>query len=342
MFLGHAKDSQSIFNVMVMPHRVASKSRVSALFCTSAALLLLSGCPGLEPSLDEGDELETTGVEIRDTGEAETGDGDGDGDGDGETGDGDGDGDGEPPSGECGDEVVSLGETCDDGNLVAGDGCSEACSIEGQILPCGDKIYACGDGIDNDGDGQVDTDDPECISPCDDDEASFRTDLPNEDCKADCFFDSDSGVGNDQCEWNLKCDPQNPGAQVGCEYDPDFGMCELEVSPECLDKCAPLVPNGCDCFGCCEIAGDFYYLDSSSECSLDNLGACESCTFYEGCNNPCEPELCELCFGQDPSELPEGCEITCTDESLMACESSLDCEEGTFCQTGCCVPIEIP
>jgi cysteine-rich repeat protein len=329
---------------MVMSHRVAITSRVSALFCASAALLLLSACPGLEPSIDEGDELETTGVEVPDTGETETGDAE-TGDAESESGDGDGDGDGEtgePSTGECGDGVVNLGETCDDGNLVAGDGCSDGCSIEGQILPCGDRIWICGDGLDNDGDGQVDTDDPECTSPCDDSEASFQTNIPGggEDCKSDCFFDDDSGEGNDHCEWNLKCDPQNPGAQVGCEYDPQHAMCELEMPTDCLDVCVPLVPNGCDCFGCCEIAGDFYYLDSSAECSLDNLGACESCTFFEGCNNPCEPENCELCFGQDPSELPEEChgDLMCLDPSFTDCESSSDCEEGFFCQTGCCVP----
>jgi cysteine-rich repeat protein len=328
---------------MVMPHRIASRSRVSISFCTSAALLLLSACPDPQVSLDDGEEHETTGVEIQDTGD---GDGDQPGDGDGDQpGDGDGDGDEPPAIGECGDGAVNLGETCDDGNLVAGDGCSQACSIEGQIIPCGDKIWACGDGIDNDGDGQVDTDDPECISPCDDDEASFQTDLPGtgNDCNKDCFFDGDSGAGNDHCEWNLICDPQNPGAQIGCEYDPQYSMCELEMEVDCLDVCQPLVPNGCDCFGCCEIAGDFYYLDSSDQCSLDNLDACESCTFFEGCNNPCEPELCELCFGQDPSELPEECiGGECLDESLMDCDSSLDCDEGTFCQTGCCVPVLIP
>ena len=58
-------------------------------------------------------------------------------------------------------------------------------------------------------------------------------------------------------------------------------MCGLEMPPACLDFCAPLVPNGCDCFGCCEVQGEFIYLGSSPDCSMDNLDACNNCTFFE-------------------------------------------------------------
>lgn len=36
----------------------------------------------------------------------------------------------------CGDGFISIGEECDDGNQVFGDGCSDTCMIE-----------VCGDGI---------------------------------------------------------------------------------------------------------------------------------------------------------------------------------------------------
>jgi hypothetical protein len=115
-------------------------------------------------------------------------------------------------------------------------------------------------------------------------------------------------------------------------------MCELEMSPECLDFCVPLVPNGCDCFGCCEIDGQFVYLDGA-ECSLDNLDACESCTFFENCNNPCEAEECEVCFGMDPEDLPPECVEPSCPNDLTPCFDESDCSEGQFCQTGCCVDI---
>jgi cysteine-rich repeat protein len=332
--------------LLTMPQFNTLHSPSFVLVCVST-LALLVGCPDPQPGQDDTTS-DTSGIEPTETGGDGDGDGapgDGDGDGDGDGGDGDGDGDGGEPLGECGDGVLDLDESCDDGNLESGDGCSFACSVEGLIIPCGAKLYACGDGMDNDGDGKLDTDDPECISPCDDDEASFRTGIPSEggNCKSDCFFDGNNGSGTDSCAWDLRCDPENPGAQIGCEYDPEFAMtCELEMPPECIDSCTPVVPNGCDCFGCCEIAGAHYYLDSGLGCSLDNLDACETCTFFEGCNNPCEPNDCELCFGQELSELPPECTgIDCPGD-LLECQSSLECPEGTFCQTGCCVPVSVP
>jgi hypothetical protein len=312
-----------------------------------ATLLALNGCK--DPAAAEAGETngtDETSVTGDGDGDGDGGDGDGDGgDGDGDGGDGDGepgDGDGDTEGAVCGNGVVEPGEGCDDGNVEDGDGCSGVCGWEGPI-PCGGQVYACGDEVDNDMDGKTDLLDPECISPCDDDEGTFKTNLPgqNEDCKADCYFDSNSGGGNDSCEWNLKCDPENSGAEIGCEYDPDFAMCETEMPPECLEFCVPLLPNGCDCFGCCEINGDFVYLDGAN-CSLDNLDSCTSCTFFENCNNPCEPEICELCFGQDPSELPEECEEPECGEGLQSCFDSTDCPESFWCQTGCCVPINIP
>jgi cysteine-rich repeat protein len=308
-------------------------------------LLALNGCT--EPSSVDGETAGTDGTGTDATSITTVGDGDGDtvGDGDGDAGDGDGDttGDGDGDTGaECGNGVVEPGEGCDDGNLESDDGCSSSCGVEGPI-ECDGQIYACGDEIDNDMDGFTDLEDPECISPCDDDETTFKTNLPgqNNDCKSDCYFDSNSGGGNDHCEWNLQCDPENSGAEIGCEYDPNAMGCETEMPPECLDFCVPLLPNGCDCFGCCEIDGQFVYLDGSM-CALDNIDACQSCTFFENCNNPCEPEICELCFGQTEEDLPPECDEPGCGEGLTPCLDVADCPESFYCQTGCCVPINIP
>ena len=239
----------------------------------------------------------------------------------------------------CGDGVLGPGEGCDDGNTESLDGCNAICQPE---LLCSGKLYECGNGFDDDMDGKIDLKDPECTSPCDDDEKSLQTGLPgqNKDCKADCYFDANSGQGDDKCVWNLKCDPKNPGADVGCAYDPDLKMCDLMMPQACLDFCTPLVPNGCDCFGCCQIGDEFYYLDSNPDCSLDNLGACNKCTFFDNCNNPCDVEECELCFGQDPEDLPPKCNnMPKCEEGVTPCLDSSECMEGEFCQTGCCTPI---
>ena len=81
----------------------------------------------------------------------------------------------------------------------------------------------CSDGIDNDGDGKIDYDDPECVGPLDNDESSFATGIPGDNmdaCKQDCFFDGNSGVGDDGCEWQLKCDPMS--VENKCPYDMQY------------------------------------------------------------------------------------------------------------------------
>jgi hypothetical protein len=212
------------------------------------------------------------------------------------------------------------------------------------VTYCGAKVYACGDGIDNDGDMLVDGEDPECTTPCDDDENSFQTDMPgqNEDCKGDCFFDDNTGAGDDLCDQNLQCDPENPGALIGCEYDADLTCSGFPMVPNetCLSTCLPRVPNGCDCFGCCELGKEFVYLDGSPDCRLDNLEACQSCTFNEACANPCDTHDCELCFGQTPDDLPHKCggQTACS-EGVTSCQLDADCPADNFCQTGCCISI---
>lgn len=213
-------------------------------------------------------------------------------------------------------------------------------------VECGGQIYECGDAIDNDGDGKIDGGDPECTSPCDDSEGSFQTNLPgqNKDCQSDCYWDGDSGQGNDSCIWNLKCDPSNPGEVIGCAYDPNQKGCDVMQPAMCLEFCAPLAPNGCDCFGCCDVDTPNgtvqVYLGGNPDCSLSNLEACNSCTKQPGCSNDCDPQKCELCFGED--QLPEGCEEAGCDNKqpcMVDKVGNSDCPDGTFCSTGCCQDI---
>ena len=52
-----------------------------------------------------------------------------------------------PPN--CGDGVVQADEQCDDGNTIAGDGCSEACAVESGNPSCGDGILETGEQCDD-------------------------------------------------------------------------------------------------------------------------------------------------------------------------------------------------
>jgi hypothetical protein len=238
---------------------------------------------------------------------------------------------------------VSADTGADGSSLDGGSAGSSDTGVNdpGDPSDCDGTTYACGDGIDNDEDGNVDLADGECTGPCDDDEASFQTGIPgdNMDCKQDCFFDGNSGSGNDGCTWDLKCDPENPGEFINCEFTDGNNCDDMFQTPECIDYCAGLTPPGCDCFGCCTVDTPDgpvnIFLNGSPDCSLDNLDACTPCTPSTDCGNDCNPDDCELCFGEE--ELPPGCEMAeCSGND--PCDTNADCPTDYYCYLGCCYP----
>jgi hypothetical protein len=205
--------------------------------------------------------------------------------------------------------------------------------------PDGSGPSECSDGMDNDGDGAIDGFDVECTGACDDDESSFATGIPgdNKDPHQDCFFDGDSGAGNDGCR-----DQENP-------------------SDECIAFCKALTSNGCDCFGCCTVRmpdDSLVSVQLGGECAdfETDVGTdkCQTCTPATECMNECGE--CELCPGKTEADLPESCfetgtgggsgtggsggGVTC-DNGAKVCDSSSDCGTSGYCQLGCCVTIVV-
>ena len=236
------------------------------------------------------------------------------------------------------------------------------------VSVCVGHVYACGDAVDNDGDGLADAADPDCLGACDNTEDGFHHGIPGDGpgCLVDCYYDQDSGTGNDGCHWNHRCDPKevapdyfpNPWSGEWCAYDPaastpgtDASCAELSAaqSPECMAYCAPLVPNGCDCFGCCEWpmeSGSFVYLGGEDEngspaCdreSLDDPWSCHPCTPTPGCFNACDP--CEICVFRP--ELDPSCPAPSCPGGVEPCAGDCkECPEGSYCITGCCVPVPL-
>ncbi len=237
-----------------------------------------------------------------------------------------------------------------DGNLIDGapppSYCEEGC--------------ACSDGMDNDGDGDIDSADPECTGPADNDEESLATGIPGDNRDnvfQDCFFDGDSGHGNDGCMRPTECFYDNDVA-------PDPGDEQCEVSSMCIETCGAAVPNGCDCFGCCTLQlddGTTMNVSVSETCSTDNLEGCEECAFDDSCANPCG--RCELCPGRTIDELPADCGGTTPDGGTpdsgtpdsgtdgstppgpgyeceggqTLCDATTGCSAGYVCMLGCCV-----
>lgn len=170
---------------------------------------------------------------------------------------------------------------------------------------CGSAPCACSDGKDNDGDGVVDGMDDECTGPFDNDESTFATGIPgdNQDPKwQDCFFDGNSGAGDDGCRYHTDC--------ITGKVDPADDQKKCGISEQCVNFCAPRTPPGCDCFGCCgvTVAGETINILVGESCSTENIEdekACPRCVPTAACQNECGE--CEICVGKGIEDLPAKC-----------------------------------
>jgi hypothetical protein len=256
-------------------------------------------------------------------------------------GNGNGNGDGGNNTGDGGNNTGDGGNNTGDGGNTGGDGgTTPGCdATEGP---------QCNNCIDDDGDGLIDGADPHCISALDNDEASFATGIPGDNMdlvNQDCFFDGDSGAGNDGCNQHVCCilgAPDRASCPYGAnQYDP--AQCGLPA--ECIEFCAPITPPGCDCFGCCTQCNDEGCFDVyinptvAPNCDVDVLGdpeLCPSCVKRDECGVECGG--CVLCPGQTEDDLPPECagENQCPGDS-QPCEVTADCGEGMFCSNQCCI-----
>jgi hypothetical protein len=229
---------------------------------------------------------------------------------------------------------------------------------------CQGHVYQCGDLIDNDGDMLMDYQDPDCLGACDNTEDSYYGGIPGQAgpaCDVDCYFDPNSGSGNDDCYWNHKCDDHEvdpdyypePWNGNACAHDENTNIggtgltcadLAAEQSQDCMDYCGPLTPNGCDCFGCCELpagSGNLVWLGSGEEsdqkCDIAHVNdptVCHPCEQVPACVNGCA--VCELCIGK--TTLPPECDDPECPEGAQPCglPGSDPCPSGEYCVTGCC------
>jgi hypothetical protein len=252
-----------------------------------------------------------------------------------------------------GSDQVALGGAGRAGGGAGGSSAAEAGTGGDQPgtctqAPCLGRVYACGDCDDNDQDGLVDAADPECTGPCDNREDSLDVGLPgsgSEACQEDCFFDRGAGSGQDGCRFSHQCDPLSvapdypPTGDAACAYDESAKIPGTKQSCEelraaqadsCAEICGPLTPNGCDCFGCCELpagSGSYQWLATGLPCAP-----------VPGCLNACEP--CERCVGRPEPLASCGDPSTACPTGYPPCNPSAAalCKGTDYCITGCCIP----
>ena len=283
-------------------------------------------------------------------------------------------------AGACSDRVkigqdLPLANTGDNGGRGGGSSAgapsredAAGAPAECRITACQGKVYDCGNCVDDDRDGLADAADSQCTGPCDDTEDSYFGGIPgqnNAPCHSDCYFDQDTGPGNDQCYWSQSCDPLSvasdypPSGDSHCAYDPDTHIpatsascAELRAtqSASCAAYCGPLTPNGCDSFGCCELpAGSSHFVwlgstdgnqGSCNEKTLDDPAACHPCTPVPSTFKPCAP--CQVCVGR-PAAVADAICPNATDrcprgERACGQAGELACDVDEYCVTGCCEP----
>ncbi len=251
----------------------------------------------------------------------------------------------------CGHRANSNGDG--DAN-VSGDGSPNSDASVALTPPnCVPGATQCTDCKDNDGDGRSDGYDPECTGALDNDEGSFATGIPgdNKDAvKQDCFFDGNSGSGGGDCQRHVCCllgAPDVASCPIGAnQYDP--ASCNAPQNQSCIEKCVPLAPPGCDCFGCCtvcdpatnqcrDILTNPSVAPNCGDANVLDPAACPACVKAADCQKPCGAEGCILCAGQDPSDLPASCGGTNACPDSQSCVTA-SCGTGTYCSNGCCIP----
>jgi len=227
-------------------------------------------------------------------------------------------------------------------------GAADARTSDARIDPnCVPGATECTNCIDDDDDGLADGADPQCTGPADRDEGSFANAVPgdNRDVEfQDCFFDGDSGPGNDGCLVHTCCMLDTCPAEIAGSYVPS----ECVTTKMCENFCSPRMPPGCDCFGCCTVcdgAGcvDIYTHDLvAPNCDQDSIrdpARCPTCTPFPGCGHACSAP-CVLCPGQTPADLPSQCGgVAQCPDSGATCTDSSQCTGADVCYNGCCLEL---
>lgn len=144
----------------------------------------------------------------------------------------------------CGDGELDMGEGCDDGNTMSGDGCSATCEVE-----------FCGDGV------------VQGTEQCDDGNST-----PGDGCSPTCTIEKTPCCGDGIVDMGEECDDGNTSGGDGCsatcqnEDPPCCGDGILQAGEECDDG---NTSDGDGCSAVCEI-----------ECNYDpTVYRCTSQTF---------------------------------------------------------------
>ena len=196
----------------------------------------------------------------------------------------------------CPDGVLEVGEECDDGNAVGGDGCSAACVLE-----------FCGDGSTQMGLGEE----------CDDGNTAA-----GDGCDPDCIVEVSQECGNGTREGVEQCDDGNTADEDGCSSACRVEACGDGVMQsgrgEACDDGNTTDEDGCSAMCEVERCGDGVVQTGLGEACDDG-----NTSDGDGCSGECSSELCgdgvvqgglgEECDDGNMAD-GDGCSATCSTE----------------------------
>lgn len=224
----------------------------------------------------------------------------------------------------CGNKTKEVGEACDDGNIVNGDGCNRICQIEADYEcpnvgePC---IYVakCGDGrvasneICDDGEGTP-VDGDGCSADCKTIEDGWECRVPGRPCVPKCG--DGNIIGSEKCDDGANAD--GDGCSATCQLEAGWvcggGTCHKTVcgdgTKEGSEACDKGAQNGL-------LLGD-------------GTGCTKSCTLEPSCRDATGTHACTTSCGNgnlEPGEIcddgnlndGDGCSAACTEEGGYKC-----------------------
>jgi cysteine-rich repeat protein len=227
----------------------------------------------------------------------------------------------------CGDSVVDVGETCDDGNITAGDCCSATCQIEVAGTVCRASTGECDlaescDGLADScpGDGFV-----AASTVCTDEGVGCTSDLcdgvgvcVHTEVDAACD-DTLFCTGVESCNAALDC---QAGTPPDCS---DGEACSVDSCNEQADVCIHMPAH--------HLCGDGVYCNGDEICNVAtgcSAGAAVDCS---GLSSSCSLGSCD--------ELTEACVSSAVNETSV-CDDLDFCSTDDQCTAGACTGTSDP
>ena len=253
----------------------------------------------------------------------------------------------------CGDGILDTtnGETCDDGDVLSGDGCNALCAVEfgwsciGSPSVCTQDLTSCGDGIvdmgeDCDDGGESALCDADCSNAaCGDgtlnttagEECDDGNTMDADGCSSTCLNQT-MGCGNGTVEGAEQCD--DAGESVTCDTDCTTAACgDGTLNATAGEQCDDGVTSAtCDDDCTLALCGDGVINGVAGE-------LCDDSGPTATCDADCTPAVCgdsvvNVAAGEecDDGGASATCDADCT--AALCGDSTLNTAAGETCDDG--------